>query len=40
VPVEHWLDVPAVSEDLPRARAAIRWHLDRLLGQYDAAEAR
>jgi protein-tyrosine-phosphatase len=40
VPVEHWLDVPAVSEDLPRARAAIRRHLERLLDDYAAAEAR
>jgi protein-tyrosine-phosphatase len=39
-PVEHWLDVPAVSEDLPRARAAIRRHLERLLDEYAAAEAR
>jgi len=38
VSVEHWLDVPAVSEDLPRARAAIRRHLDRLLDEYAASE--
>ena len=31
VPVERWDDVPAVSENLPLARAAIRRHLDRLL---------
>ena len=29
--VERWDDVPAVSENLPLARAAIRRHLDRLL---------
>ena len=40
VPVEHWLDVPAVGEDLPLARAAIRRHLDRLLDHYAATEAR
>jgi len=40
VPVEHWLDVPQVSEDLPRARAAIRRHLDRLLDEYAAQAAR
>lgn len=40
VPVEHWVDVPAVSEDLPRARAAIRLHLDRLLDRYAAEGAR
>ena len=39
VPVEHWLDVPAVSEDPPRARAAIRRHLDRLLDRYVAEAA-
>jgi protein-tyrosine-phosphatase len=33
VPVERWDDVPAVSEDLPAARAAIRRHLDRLLDE-------
>jgi protein-tyrosine-phosphatase len=38
-PVEHWLDVPSVSEDLPRARAAIRRHLERLLDDYEAEEA-
>ena len=33
VPVERWDDVPAVSDDLPLARAAIRRHLDRLLDE-------
>jgi protein-tyrosine-phosphatase len=37
--VERWDDVPAVSDDLPRARAVIRRHLEGLLDQY-AAEAR
>lgn len=36
VPVERWDDVPAVSENLPLARAAIRRHLDRLLDEYAA----
>ena len=36
VPVEPWDDVPAVSESLPLARAAIRRHLDRLLDEYIA----
>jgi len=40
VPVERWDDVPAVSENLPLARAAIRRHLDRLLDEYAAAGAR
>ena len=31
VPVERWDDVPAVSDNLPIARAAIRRHLDRLV---------
>ena len=39
VPVEHWLDVPAVSDDLPLARAAIRRHLERLLDDYAAGKA-
>jgi protein-tyrosine-phosphatase len=29
--VERWDDVPTVSEDLPRARAAIRRHLEAFL---------
>ena len=36
VPVERWDDVPAVSENLPLARAAIRRHLDRLLDECAA----
>jgi arsenate reductase len=40
VPVERWDDVPAVSDDLPAARAAIRRHLDRLLDGYAATGAR
>ena len=40
VPVERWDDVPAVSENLPAARAAIRRHLDRLLDEYAAAGGR
>ena len=39
VPVERWDDVPAVSETLPLARAAIRRHLDRLLDECAAAGA-
>ena len=39
VPVERWDDVPAVSENLPLARAAIRRHLDRLLDECGAAGA-
>lgn len=31
VPVERWDDVPAVSDDLPAARAAIRRRLEHLL---------
>lgn len=38
VPVERWDDVPAVSENLPLARAAIRRHLDRLLDEYRRAD--
>ncbi len=33
VPVERWDDVPAVSDDLPAARAVIRRHLDRLVAE-------
>ena len=40
VPVERWDDVPAVSENLPVARAAIRRHLERLLEACAAEEAR
>jgi len=40
VPVERWDDVPAVSEDLPLARAAIRRHLDRLLDECGPQGAR
>jgi arsenate reductase len=34
--VEQWTDVPAVSEDLPAARAVIRRHLARLLDEIAA----
>jgi protein-tyrosine-phosphatase len=37
VPVERWDDVPAVSENLPVARAAIRRHLDRLVAEYTSS---
>ena len=40
VPVERWDDVPAVSANLPLARAAIRRHLDRLLDECAAQGAR
>ena len=40
VPVESWDDVPAVSDDLPAARAAIRRHLGRLLDGYAATGER
>ncbi len=40
VPVERWDDVPAVSENLPLARAAIRRHLDRLLDECATQGAR
>lgn len=40
VPVERWDDVPAVSENLPVARAAIRHHLERLLEECAAEGAR
>jgi hypothetical protein len=32
-PVEQWADVPAVSDDLPAARAVIRRHLERLVDE-------
>ncbi len=31
VPIEQWNDIPAVSDDLPAARSAIRGRLERLL---------
>ena len=31
--VEQWADVPAVSDDLPAARAAIQRHLERLVDE-------
>jgi protein-tyrosine-phosphatase len=31
--VEQWADVPAVSDDLPAARAVIRRHLERLVDE-------
>jgi arsenate reductase (thioredoxin) len=37
--LEQWTDVPAVSEDLATARAAIRRHLERLLDESTAMEA-
>jgi arsenate reductase len=40
VPVERWDDVPAVSENLPIARAAIRSHLERLLDDWAAGRPR
>ena len=40
VPVERWDDVPAVSENLPIARAAIWRHLDRLLDEWATQGAR
>jgi protein-tyrosine-phosphatase len=40
VPVERWDDVPAVSENLPLARAAIRRHLGRLLDECATRGAR
>jgi hypothetical protein len=30
-PIEQWADVPAVSDGLPAARAAIRARLDELM---------
>ena len=32
--IEQWKDVPAVSEGLPAARAAIRTHVERLLDEW------
>lgn len=32
-PIEQWADVPAVSDDLPAARAVIRRHLERLVDE-------
>jgi protein-tyrosine-phosphatase len=32
--VEQWADVPAVSDDLPAARAVIRRHLERLVDEF------
>ncbi len=32
-PIEQWTDVPAVSDDLPAARAVIRRHLERLVDE-------
>ncbi|HKW91809.1 MAG TPA: hypothetical protein VJX92_07915 [Methylomirabilota bacterium] len=40
VPVERWDDVPAVSENLPAARAVIRRHLDRLVADCVADRPR
>lgn len=40
VPVERWDDVPAVSENLPVARAAIRRHLERLLDDWGTGRPR
>lgn len=40
VPVERWDDVPAVSENLPVARAAIRRHLDELVAACAADRSR
>ncbi len=40
VPVERWDDVPAVSEDLPVARATIRRHLERLLDDWASGRPR
>ena len=37
VEVEQWTDVPAVSDDLPTARAAIRGHLEQLLTEWRAS---
>jgi hypothetical protein len=34
-PVERWDDVPAVSDDFQKARAAIDGHLTRLLDELD-----
>jgi protein-tyrosine-phosphatase len=37
---ERWDDVPAVSEDLHAARAAIRRHLERLVQSLDRHDTR
>jgi hypothetical protein len=37
--IEHWDDVPSVSENLKAARDTIRRHLDRLIGDYSSADA-
>lgn len=37
--IEHWDDVPSVSENLQAARDAVRRHLDRLIGDYSSADA-
>jgi hypothetical protein len=34
LPMEHWDDVPAVSENLVGARSAIRRHLNRLIADH------
>ena len=38
--VEQWADVPAVSDELPAARAVIRRHLERLVDECAARSAR
>ncbi|HEX7216563.1 MAG TPA: hypothetical protein VF578_20290 [Methylomirabilota bacterium] len=40
VAVEQWTDVPAVSDGLPTARAAIRHRLERLLDECAAGGPR
>jgi arsenate reductase (thioredoxin) len=37
VRIDQWTDVPAVSDGLPVARAAIRAHLERLLDEWKTA---
>jgi arsenate reductase (thioredoxin) len=37
--VEQWADVPAVSDDLPAARAVIRRHLERLVDECARARS-
>jgi len=37
--VEQWTDVPAVSDDLPAARAVIRGHLERLVDECARARS-
>ena len=32
--IDQWADVPAVSDGLPAARAAIRTHVERLLDEW------